>query len=373
MGLGGSEADAVERCRELVDGIVWEMQQTLLAHSLVAEEDEAVDTSPESALRDAVQKRIGDFDAAVMSALDSYAEVLASQPDDEMREMAHLLLWVRDVVVDIANDELPEEVRLVDVLARLPTDEGRDEVLALAKRGGGTGPGGVRVPSCPPERVVMASTNIVDDIEKRESLDRRAWQLLARVCAAREAARRHADDASAGSPFGYHANASTSPSNLLAGDVALLQGLYAVADPQRRRALIRDAFDEAFERPDDVALTQKQEFEGRERAGGPINLGRTAAAGGGWSAKKKPRAAGGVADDAVPASELTDELARRCTLRPGRWLDMLANMQQGMAAEHAAKVQAGSLTGADARPPVQLEMLSEIRADTLATLAEMAD
>lgn len=199
----------------------------------------------------------------------------------------------------------------------------------------------MEVPSCKPEAALGAAKSLIEDMESQTRVY--AWGMLARLVCAREALREEAADMTEGGPMGKIVSSHFPQSSVMSEDMALVQGLFQLGQGEERRGRIRQAFEKA--RRGEVESAGSGEPLG-ENPSLFKRTGQTLRAGGGWS---KPK---------VSASQLMEEQLAEASMRPGRFVDAVRNLQLEMAA--------GKSTSA-----VSLDAVNAILSDCLAVLEDM--
>ena len=282
--------------RETVQGIFVEEAATeVLNEASEAEHREtpAETVDKRAVLRSVVQSHFEELDGSFLAALGAY--VRASEASGDLQ------------LVSLLN-AIKEEIKVVQLVARLKSNEERFEVIRTAHRGGGRVLGDVEVPAVSVEKIERAAAQLVDELELQEQIPN--WDLLYQVIVVRETARqlsKHVDETGVYSETVL--SGSFAPSELPKAESTLIKELVTVNTVAQRRALLAKILDETKEKLD-------QEAQDAHGSDGKIKLKATTR---------------GFQPRIERASNVTGLDTR--DLRPGRFIDSVINLRASLIRE----------------------------------------
>ena len=295
--------------RETVEGIFLEEAATeVLNEASAASEREAVESAVDkrAVLRAVVRSHFEELDGSFLAALGAY--VRASEASGDL-QLVSLLNAIKEETLATVTDSLTDEMQVVQLVARLKSNEERFEVIRVAHAGGGRALGDVDVPGVSVEKVERAAAQLIDELELQEQIPN--WDLLYQVIVVRETARQLSKAADASGVYSdVVVSGSFAPSELPKAESALIKELVVVNTVAQRRALLAQMFDETRDKLD-------QEFD---RSSGKVKLKKT-------TRGFQPR----VERAAVSAAGLDSR-----DLRPGRFIDSVINLRVSLLREGEA-------------------------------------
>ncbi|KAK3246498.1 hypothetical protein CYMTET_43968 [Cymbomonas tetramitiformis] len=203
-----------------------ELSQKLYVEAATAEifKDEP-DRAKKQLISEVVQKRLPQLDVAFMAALAAYLRAAEARGETDI---AMLLTAVRN------------EVQIVELLTRTRGERKRRAVVKTALNGGNGGD----IPGCGANEIATAAGDLIDDMERKATIA--DWKLLMRLCVAREVAR--IEDLRSG-------RTTVPPNQGTALEMAVVKNLVSVPDSQRRRSLLRSAFEDSLKQDSEQEKT----------------------------------------------------------------------------------------------------------------------
>ena len=294
--------------RETVQGIFVEEAATeVLNEASEAEHREtpAETVDKRAVLRSVVQSHFEELDGSFLAALGAY--VRASEASGDL-QLVSLLNAIKEETLATVTDSFTDEIKVVQLVARLKSNEERFEVIRTAHRGGGRVLGDVEVPAVSVEKIERAAAQLVDELELQEQIPN--WDLLYQVIIVRETARqlsKHVDETGVYSETVL--SGSFAPSELPKAESTLIKELVTVNTVAQRRALLAKILDETKEKLD-------QEAQDAHGSDGKIKLKATTR---------------GFQPRIERASNVTGLDTR--DLRPGRFIDSVINLRASLIRE----------------------------------------
>ena len=294
--------------RETVQGIFVEEAATeVLNEASEAEHREtpAETVDKRAVLRSVVQSHFEELDGSFLAALGAY--VRASEASGDL-QLVSLLNAIKEETLATVTDSFTDEIKVVQLVARLKSNEERFEVIRTAHRGGGRVLGDVEVPAVSVEKIERAAAQLVDELELQEQIPN--WDLLYQVIVVRETARqlsKHVDETGVYSETVL--SGSFAPSELPKAESTLIKELVTVNTVAQRRALLAKILDETKEKLD-------QEAQDAHGSDGKIKLKATTR---------------GFQPRIERASNVTGLDTR--DLRPGRFIDSVINLRASLIRE----------------------------------------
>jgi len=294
--------------RETVQGIFVEEAATeVLNEASEAEHREtpAETVDKRAVLRSVVQSHFEELDGSFLAALGAY--VRASEASGDL-QLVSLLNAIKEETLATVTDSFTDEIKVVQLVARLKSNEERFEVIRTAHRGGGRVLGDVEVPAVSVEKIERAAAQLVDELELQEQIPN--WDLLYQVIVVRETARqlsKHVDETGVYSETVL--SGSFAPSELPKAESTLIKELVTVNTVAQRRALLAKMLDETKEKLD-------QEAQDAHGSDGKIKLKATTR---------------GFQPRIERASNVTGLDTR--DLRPGRFIDSVINLRASLIRE----------------------------------------
>ena len=292
--------------RETVEGIFLEEAATeVMNEASAASEREAVESAVDkrAVLRAVVRSHFEELDGSFLAALGAY--VRASEASGDL-QLVSLLNAIKEETLATVTDSLTDEMQVVQLVARLKSNEERFEVIRVAHAGGGRALGDVDVPGVSVEKVERAAAQLIDELELQEQIPN--WDLLYQVIVVRETARQLSKAADASGVYSdVVVSGSFAPSELPKAESALIKELVVVNTVAQRRALLAQMFDETRDKLD-------QDFD---RSSGKVKLKKT-------TRGFQPR----VERAAATAAGLDSR-----DLRPGRFIDSVINLRVSLLRE----------------------------------------
>ena len=290
--------------RETVEGIFVEEAATEVFNEASASEArEAAEVDKRAVLRGVVRSHLEELDGSFLAALGAYVQ--ASESSGDM-QLVSLLNAIKEEALATVTDALTDEMQVVQLVARLKSNEERFEVIRTAHQGGGRVLGDIDVPGVSVENIERAAAQLVDELELQVPVPN--WDLLYQVIVVRETARqlsKLADETGIYSEIVV--SVSFAPSELPKTESALIKELVVVNTVAQRRARLAQMLDETRKEHD-------QEF--KSAADGKIKLKATSR---GFTPRSKQSAGGFDATD----------------LRPGRFIDSVINLRASLLKEGA--------------------------------------
>ena len=177
----------MRRAARTLDAIITDFNASALVEDGAAEVDgEEPGETHSNLLRASVAKHLDDLDEPFLTALNGYIGAAAGTPGSPGKapaELVRLLVAVREAVLDAVAEQLPAELRLLELLTATRGEATRVALVRAAASGGRAG-----VPPCPAAEVENAAARMVESMEDVDQgvADPR---LLVRCVLAREAAR----------------------------------------------------------------------------------------------------------------------------------------------------------------------------------------
>ena len=292
--------------RETVEGIFLEEAATeVLNEASAANEREAVESAVDkrAVLRAVVRSHFEELDGSFLAALGAY--VRASEASGDL-QLVSLLNAIKEETLATVTDSLTDEMQVVQLVARLKSNEERFEVIRVAHAGGGRALGDVDVPGVSVEKIERAAAQLIDELELQEQIPN--WDLLYQVIVVRETARQLSKAADASGVYSdVVVSGSFAPSELPKAESALIKELVVVNTVAQRRALLAQMFDETRDKLD-------QDFD---RSSGKVKLKKT-------TRGFQPR----IERAAATAAGLDSR-----DLRPGRFIDSVINLRVSLLRE----------------------------------------
>ena len=294
--------------RETVQGIFVEEAATeVLNEASEAEHREtpAETVDKRAVLRSVVQSHFEELDGSFLAALGAY--VRASEASGDL-QLVSLLNAIKEETLATVTDSFTDEIKVVQLVARLKSNEERFEVIRTAHGGGGRVLGDVEVPAVSVEKIERAAAQLVDELELQEQIPN--WDLLYQVIVVRETARqlsKHVDETGVYSETVL--SGSFAPSELPKAESTLIKELVTVNTVAQRRALLAKILDETKEKLD-------QEAQDAHGSDGKIKLKATTR---------------GFQPRIERASNVTGLDTR--DLRPGRFIDSVINLRASLIRE----------------------------------------
>ena len=294
--------------RETVQGIFVEEAATeVLNEASEAEHREtpAETVDKRAVLRSVVQSHFEELDGSFLAALGAY--VRASEASGDL-QLVSLLNAIKEETLATVTDSFTDEIKVVQLVARLKSNEERFEVIRTAHGEGGRVLGDVEVPAVSVEKIERAAAQLVDELELQEQIPN--WDLLYQVIVVRETARqlsKHVDETGVYSETVL--SGSFAPSELPKAESTLIKELVTVNTVAQRRALLAKILDETKEKLD-------QEAEDARGSDGKIKLKATTR---------------GFQPRIERASNVTGLDTR--DLRPGRFIDSVINLRASLIRE----------------------------------------
>jgi hypothetical protein len=294
--------------RETVQGIFVEEAATeVLNEASEAEHREtpAETVDKRAVLRSVVQSHFEELDGSFLAALGAY--VRASEASGDL-QLVSLLNAIKEETLATVTDSFTDEIKVVQLVARLKSNEERFEVIRTAHGGGGRVLGDVEVPAVSVEKIERAAAQLVDELELQEQIPN--WDLLYQVIVVRETARqlsKHVDESGVYSETVL--SGSFAPSELPKAESTLIKELVTVNTVAQRRALLAKILDETKEKLD-------QEAQDAHGSDGKIKLKATTR---------------GFQPRIERASNVTGLDTR--DLRPGRFIDSVINLRASLIRE----------------------------------------
>ena len=294
--------------RETVQGIFVEEAATeVLNEASEAEHREtpAETVDKRAVLRSVVQSHFEELDGSFLAALGAY--VRASEASGDL-QLVSLLNAIKEETLATVTDSFTDEIKVVQLVARLKSNEERFEVIRTAHGGGGRVLGDVEVPAVSVEKIERAAAQLVDELELQEQIPN--WDLLYQVIVVRETARqlsKHVDETGVYSETVL--SGSFAPSELPKAESTLIKELATVNTVAQRRALLAKILDETKEKLD-------QEAQDAHGSDGKIKLKATTR---------------GFQPRIERASNVTGLDTR--DLRPGRFIDSVINLRASLIRE----------------------------------------
>ena len=213
--------------RETVEGIFLEEAATeVLNEASAASEREAVESAVDkrAVLRAVVRSHFEELDGSFLAALGAY--VRASEASGDL-QLVSLLNAIKEETLATVTDSLTDEMQVVQLVARLKSNEERFEVIRVAHAGGGRALGDVDVPGVSVEKVERAAAQLIDELELQEQIPN--WDLLYQVIVVRETARQLSKAADASGVYSdVVVSGSFAPSELPKAESALIKELVVV-------------------------------------------------------------------------------------------------------------------------------------------------
>lgn len=294
--------------RETVQGIFVEEAATEVlneASEVEHRETPAETVDKRAVLRSVVQSHFEELDGSFLAALGAY--VRASEASGDL-QLVSLLNAIKEETLATVTDSFTDEIKVVQLVARLKSNEERFEVIRTAHRGGGRVLGDVEVPAVSVEKIERAAAQLVDELELQEQIPN--WDLLYQVIIVRETARqlsKHVDETGVYSETVL--SGSFAPSELPKAESTLIKELVTVNTVAQRRALLAKILDETKEKLD-------QEAQDAHGSDGKIKLKATTR---------------GFQPRIERASNVTGLDTR--DLRPGRFIDSVINLRASLIRE----------------------------------------
>ena len=292
--------------RETVEGIFLEEAATeVMNEASAASEREAVESAVDkrAVLRAVVRSHFEELDGSFLAALGAY--VRASEASGDL-QLVSLLNAIKEETLATVTDSLTDEMQVVQLVARLKSNEERFEVIRVAHAGGGRALGDVDVPGVSVEKIERAAAQLIDELELQEQIPN--WDLLYQVIVVRETARQLSKAADASGVYSdVVVSGSFAPSELPKAESALIKELVVVNTVAQRRALLAQMFDETRDKLD-------QDFD---RSSGKVKLKKT-------TRGFQPR----IERAAATAAGLDSR-----DLRPGRFIDSVINLRVSLLRE----------------------------------------
>jgi len=294
--------------RETVQGIFVEEAATeVLNEASEAENREtpAETVDKRAVLRSVVRSHFEELDGSFLAALGAYVQ--ASEASGDL-QLVSLLNAIKEETLATVTDSFTDEIKVVQLVARLKSNEERFEVIRTAHGGGGRVLGDVEVPAVSLEKIERAAAQLVDELELQEQIPN--WDLLYQVIVVRETARqlsKYVDETGVYSETVL--SGSFAPSELPKAESTLIKELVTVNTVAERRAFLAKMFDETK----DKLEQDEQDARGPD---GKIKL--------------KPTTRG-FQPRIERASKVTGLDTR--DLRPGRFIDSVINLRASLIRE----------------------------------------
>lgn len=233
--------------RETVEAIFIEEAATeVFNEASDADAREPMEVDKRKILRGVVRGHFEKLDGTFLAALGAY--VRASETSGDL-QLVSLLNAIKEETLATVTDALTDEMQVVQLVARLSSNEERFEVIRVAHSGGGRVLGDIDVPAASVENVERAAAQLIDELELQEQIPN--WDLLYQVIVVRETARQLSKLADANGVYSETVvSGSFAPSELPKAEAALIKELVVVNEVARRRALIAKTFDSTREELD---------------------------------------------------------------------------------------------------------------------------